>query len=315
MPTVPQAFGSYEELIASDQVDAIYMPLPTSLRKEWTLRAAAAGKHVICEKPCAASLAELEEMLEACQNNHVQFKDGVMFMHSRRLDSLRQVLDDPEAIGNIRRITSAFTFSAPPEFFTGNIRANPALEPQGCLGDLGWYCVSFSLWAMGWQMPTEVTGRILAQTQLPLGGAPLLTEFSGELLFREGISAGFFCSFLAQNQEWAHVSGTKGYLTVEDFVVPFDGDRVEFAINKHQFLKSGCEFKMAASVDRLSVAEHSQAHPDAQESNQFREFARQVRSGQLNKDWPEFALKTQTVMEACLASARRDSQPVAIEFA
>src|SRR5271170_5364629 len=64
--TTPAAFGSYEELLASPDVDAVYIPLPTGLRKEWVMRAAAAGKHVICEKPCAVSAGDLEEMISAC---------------------------------------------------------------------------------------------------------------------------------------------------------------------------------------------------------------------------------------------------------
>ncbi len=72
-----------------DEVDAVYMPLPTALRKQWVLRAAEAGKHVVCEKPCAASVADLQEMLTACRYNRVQFMDGVMFTHSRRMESLR----------------------------------------------------------------------------------------------------------------------------------------------------------------------------------------------------------------------------------
>src|SRR5450755_3981866 len=80
----PAALGSYEELIASSDVDAIYIPLPTGLRKEFVLRTAAAGKHILCEKPCATSLAELEEILAACKAHSVQFLDGVMFMHNPR---------------------------------------------------------------------------------------------------------------------------------------------------------------------------------------------------------------------------------------
>jgi predicted dehydrogenase len=308
MPAVPEAFGSYEELLASESVDAVYIPLPTGLRKEWVLRAASAGKHVVCEKPCAPNVPDLQEMLEACQRHKVQFLDGVMFMHSRRLEQMRVVLETPEAIGSIRRVTSAFTFAAPPEFFTGNIRADAALEPHGCLGDLGWYCIRFSLWAMRWQMPERVAGRILAQSERTEGSALTLTEFSGELLFKDGASAGFFCSFLAQNQEWAQISGTNGYLRVEDFVVPFDGHQIAFEVNNPQFVKSGCEFKMEPHLRHCTIDEHSQAHPDAQETNLFRTFADQVRSGRLNKDWPEWALKTQTVMEACLESARRNSQ-------
>jgi predicted dehydrogenase len=313
MTTVPQAFGSYEELLASKTVDAVYVPLPTGLRKEWVLRAAAAGKHVVCEKPCAPNRADLEEMIEACRRHGVQFIDGVMFMHSQRLGRMRQVLDDPETIGSIRRITSAFTFCAPPEFFTDNIRARPALEPHGCLGDLGWYCIRLSLWAVRWHMPYAVVGRILAQNDRPQNPTPVVTEFSGELLFQDGASAGFYCSFLAQNEEWAHVSGTKGCLHVEDFVVPFSGRETAFQVHNHQFLKSGCEFKMEPHETLFTVDEHSHGHATAQESNLFREFSNQVRSGRLNDEWPEFALKTQFVMDACLDSARRNSCVTSLE--
>src|SRR5258708_6778395 len=89
---VPAAFGSYEELLASNKVDALYIPLPTGLRKDWVVRAARAGKHVLCEKPCAASVTDLQEMLAACRMHGVQFMDGVMFMHSRRLERIRETL-------------------------------------------------------------------------------------------------------------------------------------------------------------------------------------------------------------------------------
>src|SRR5215831_10753239 len=76
--TEPAALGSYEELLASPHVDAVYIPLPTGLRKEWVLRAAKAGKHVVCEKPCGVSVAEVQEMTNACRKNRVQYLDGVM---------------------------------------------------------------------------------------------------------------------------------------------------------------------------------------------------------------------------------------------
>jgi predicted dehydrogenase len=195
MPCPPEPFGSYQELLDSRSVDAVYIPLPTGLRKEWVLRAAAARKHIVCEKPCAISVADLQEMIEACRRQRVQFLDGVMFMHSRRLEQVRAALDDSQAVGSIRRITSAFTFAAPSEFFGDNIRGNASLEPHGCLGDLGWYCLRFSLWAMDWKLPMQVTGKILAQHAMPNGSGPVLTEFSGELLFEQNVSAGFFVRF------------------------------------------------------------------------------------------------------------------------
>src|SRR5579863_9653475 len=68
----PQAVGSYAELLASREIDAVYVPLPTGIRKEWVVRAAEAGKHVVCEKPCAINDADLAEMLAVCQRHQVQ---------------------------------------------------------------------------------------------------------------------------------------------------------------------------------------------------------------------------------------------------
>jgi predicted dehydrogenase len=296
----PQAFGSYEELLASHEIDAVYVPLPTGMRKEWVLRAAATGKHVLCEKPCAVSVADLREMIEACRKHRVQFMDGVMFMHSRRMPRLREILDDGQSVGKVRRITSAFSFGAPPEFFSSNIRANPKFEPYGCLGDLGWYCIRFALWVMNWEMPKEVTGRILSSSQRDEGDDAVPTEFSGELFFKSGVNASFYCSFITENQEWANVSGTRGFVELQDFVLPFAGNELELNVRKNEFSKEGCDFRMQSHTQRIAIPEYGNSHPTAQESNMFRNFAAQILSGQLNEDWPEMALKTQEVMCRCL---------------
>jgi predicted dehydrogenase len=95
----PRAIGGYDEMIAADDLDAIYIPLPTGMRKDWVVKAANAGKHVMCEKPCAIDSEELETMTSACAANKVQFMDGVMYMHSDRMTKLREALDDPENVG------------------------------------------------------------------------------------------------------------------------------------------------------------------------------------------------------------------------
>ena len=310
MNTAPQALGSYEELLASKEVDAVYIPLPTGLRKEWVLRAAAAGKHIVCEKPCATSVADLREMLDACRRHRVQFMDGVMFMHSRRLECIRAVLNDAASIGETKRITTAFSFCADAEFFAGNIRANSVLEPFGCLGDLGWYNIRFALWALNEQLPRRVTGRILNEVAGPNSPSPVPTEFSGELLFDHGVSSGFYCSFLTHDEQWATISGTKGYLHVSDFVLPFFGNESSFQVSQSALVVAGCDFNMEARQRRCAVPEYSNSHRTAQETNLFRNFADQVRSGSLNDVWPEIVLKTQQVMNACLDSARAGSRPV-----
>jgi predicted dehydrogenase len=302
LETAPDAYGNYEALLSSD-VDAVYIPLPTGLRKEWVLRAAAAGKHVLCEKPCAVTLNDLKEMIDACRRNRVQFLDGVMFMHSQRLPRVREVLDDGQSVGSLRRITSAFSFGAPPEFFAANIRGDSHLEPHGCIGDLGWYCIRLSLWAMNWQVPKAITGRILSQTEGKSGRAGVPTEFSGEMIFDGNISASFYCSFITENQEWALLSGKRGYLHLPDFVLPFPGDNVNFTVFNHAFKSSGCDFRMEPNALPVTLPEHSHSHPTAQETNMFRNFADQVNSGKLNEDWPKWALLTQQAMAACLEAA------------
>lgn len=110
-PGGPVAAVSYEDLLKREDVDAVYIPLPTGIRAEWVQKAARAGKHVLCEKPCGSNLGEVLEMVSACKAANVQFMDGVMFMHSGRLPLVRQVLDDGTSVGNIRRITSQFSFA------------------------------------------------------------------------------------------------------------------------------------------------------------------------------------------------------------
>ena len=307
---VPQAFGSYEDLLTCNAVDAVYIPLPTGLRKEWVLRAAEAGKHVVCEKPCAPSVADLRLMVEACRSHGVQFMDGVMFMHSRRLELLRQVLNDGQSVGEVRRIASAFTFRQSPDFFAENIRTQSTLEPYGCLGDLGWYCIRFALWVGGWQMPHQVTGRLLSEHRRPDSPAAVPTAFCGELIFAGGVSADFYCSFLTETEQWARLSGTRGFLEVPDFVLPVAGTEVGFEVHHTSFQVRGCDFRIEDQARRFAVEEHSHGHASAQETNLFRNFADQVRSGQLNPVWPEAALKTQIVMSACLDSAHAEGRRV-----
>ncbi len=305
MAKIPRVASDYQDLLNSAEVDAVYIPLPTGLRKEWVIQVAQAGKHVLCEKPCATSVAELHEMVEACARNGVQFMDGVMFMHSGRLPKLRAVLDDGESVGKVRRISSAFSFGATPDFYTSNIRADAKLEPFGCLGDLGWYCIRLALWCMNWEMPVEVRGKVLSKMD-GSGQKAVPTEFSGELFFAGGVSSGFYCSFVAENQQWAHISGTKGYARFPDFVLPFDGKKVSFEVCRDEFSKDVCDFRMTPRCRQITSDEESQSRPNSQETNMFRTFAECVLSGKIDSHWPKIALQTQEVMEKLLDGAQSD---------
>lgn len=292
--TAPAAIESYQELLASRDVDAVYIPIPTGIRKEWVVRAAEAGKHVLCEKPCAATVADIREMIDACRRNRVQFMDGVMFMHNPRLRQIRHALEDAKSIGPIRRITSHFSFLGADDFRQTNIRSQGALEPLGCLGDLGWYCIRFALWAMNWRLPREVSGRTHSQHCNDHSSRPVPFDFSGELLFDNDASCGFFCSFLTAYANWAAVTGTLGHLRVPDFTLPARSNQGALEINGELSDNSG--------IDPLTT----------QEVNMVRAFAEQALSGKLREDWPDWALKTQIAVNACMDSARAE-QPVHLE--
>jgi predicted dehydrogenase len=230
--------------------------------------------------------------------------DGVMMMHSARLPKVREVLEDGQSIGQLRRMESTFSFCGGDEFLADNIRMNSTLEPDGCLGDLGWYSIRFMLWVMKWQMPDSITGRYLASQGRADSPDRVPTECSAELTWPGGVSGSFYCSFITADQQFMTLSGTKGYLHMPDFVLPFFGSEAGFDVTNSQFTVRGCDFNMEPRVRRVSVNEYSNSMPNAQEANLYRNFANQVRSGRLNTEWPESVLKTQQVMEAVVAAAK-----------
>ncbi|MCA9083402.1 MAG: Gfo/Idh/MocA family oxidoreductase [Planctomycetaceae bacterium] len=305
-----EAVGSYEELLQRSDINAVYVPLPTGLRTEWVCKAAAAGKHVMVEKPCGVTADDVHRMIDACRQHKVQFMDGVMFMHSARMAEIRKTLEDGTSVGTIRRIASQFSFCADEQWVGSNIRASSNLEPAGCLGDLGWYTIRMTLWTLNYEMPTEVRGRILHGAKRPDSPEDVPMEFQGELHFASGVSATFYNSFRNNHQQWVNISGTKGYLEVKDFVLPYFGNSVSFDVANHNFVIDGCRFNMEKHLRTVAVPEYSNNWPEAQEVNLFANFSGIVLSGKTVDHWPDIALKTQIVLDAALKSARNNGEPV-----
>ncbi len=125
-----------------------------------------------------------------------------------------------------------------------------------------------------------------------------------KIFFAGGVSSSFYCSFIGEHQQWVNVSGTKGYLYVDDFVLPFYGSEVGFEVSNAVFDLHGCEFNMEEHTRRLAVAEYSSGEPNAQETYLFRNFADLVLSGKADPKWGKIALQTQQVVDACLQSAQ-----------
>lgn len=309
-PVKPEALGSYEELLAREDIDAVYIPLPTGLRKEWVIRAAEAGKHVLVEKPVGCDAGDVEEILAACERCGVQFMDGVMFMHGKRLQQLRAAVD--EEVAPIRHIASQFSFLADTDFTQTNIRAHGKLEPLGCLGDLGWYNLRFTLWAMGEVEPLRATGRIHTETQASTDVPAVPLAFSGTLEFAGGVSASFYCSFTAAHAQWAVVSGEKGVLQLSDFVLPYAGEATEYTLTRARFEIDGCQANMHAGRETRQVEEPSNNAPGSQEAALFADFSQLVLDGRRDAAWGRISLLTQRALDACLRSAREGGAPVSL---
>ena len=302
----PKAVGGYETLLSQDDIDAVYIPLPTALRKQWVIAAAEAGKHVMCEKPCAIHHSDLREMIDACEKNGVQFMDGVMLMHTQRLSNLRPCLESK--IGDLLRVHSQLSFKGDQEFLDQNIRTDSSLEPLGCLGDLGWYNVRIALFAANWQMPHSVTAKSLNSLNRTNGenGVPL--SMSAELFFENGLSAGFYCSFEAHHQQWAVFSGTHGMIKLNDFVLPYSNEDLKFELHNPTFDIDACQFVMLENKQTISTAESGNNAVDSQEAKLFRYFSSIVNAGNIDPFWGEISMKTQCVVDACFESANSDGK-------
>lgn len=281
----PRALGSYEALLADPAIEAVYVPLPTGIRAPWVIQAAEAGKAVLCEKPCAASLGELRAMLDACAKAGVQFMDGVMFMHGARLPRILEAVKDAAGFGELRHVSSSFAFLGTPEFFRSNIRLDSTLEPYGCLGDLGWYCLRFALCIAEGRMPRSVSGRMHASGGRAGSAGTVPLRFSGELEYGTW-SAQFFCAFDTGIHQWAHIQGTLGGIRLDDFVLPSG---------------SGAAFWRAAQP--VPADEAPDPHPEGQATRLYRAFADRVRAGEPDPRWPEITWKTQVLLDAAFRSA------------
>jgi xylose dehydrogenase (NAD/NADP) len=202
---IARSFGSYDELLADPDVDAVYICLPNSLHHHWTMRSLAAGKHVICEKPYSTSASEVDEAHDRADATDLVLTEGFMWRHGP--NALRFVAELPR-IGDLRTIRSTFSFSIDSE---SDIRLSRELA-GGSLMDVGTYCVSASrliagrepIAAMGiaWPAPSGVDDR-----------------FSGILDFGDGVVATLTSGFHSDHSGIEAI-GADGSLWLDD---PFVG--------------------------------------------------------------------------------------------
>src|SRR5579884_3712182 len=179
---IPEAFGSYDQVLASGDVDAVYVSLPNSMHHQWTIAALRAGKHVLCEKPIASNSAEAEEMFEVARRQGRVLMEAFMYRsHPQTLAVIEAVRAG--AIGQVRLIRTSFCYRT--MRIAGNIRFDPKLA-GGALMDVGCYCTDFSRLIAGVE-PT----RVVATGQKHETG---VDEIAGAVLeFPNQITASFTC--------------------------------------------------------------------------------------------------------------------------
>jgi predicted dehydrogenase len=134
-----KAFASYEALLASEDIDAVYISLPNSLHAEWIIKAAEAGKHVLCEKPLTSNVTEAQHAVRACEKAGVLLMEAFMYRHHPQHTLVKELITGGD-IGELNTIRSRFTFYLPP---SNNVRWQRTLA-GGALMDIGCYCINVS---------------------------------------------------------------------------------------------------------------------------------------------------------------------------
>lgn len=307
-PAETKIYASYQGLLDDEAVDAVYIPLPTALHVEWVLKAAEKKKHVLLEKPLSITIEDLEKIISACEKQGIQLMDGTMWMHHPRADKMKEVLNNKQLFGDLVEIHSAFVVPMPSAFFTEDIRVNPELDALGALGDLGWYCARAFLWATSYELPASVTALPGAK----LNGAGVILSCGACLLWKDGRTATFHCSFLTNMTMSLVLHGTTGTIEVDDFVIPFKEDVAKFR------LRTGSKF---GPLDTSWIEENKayEVHTSLpQECLMIQKFSTLVKgirdgSGTSDPSWFMIARKTQQVLNAVKSSIEKGYTTVALQ--
>ena len=204
---IERAHGSYDELLADAELDAVYIALPCALHHEWTMRALAAGRHVLCEKPYTRRPEEVDEAWDEAERRGLVLTEAYMWRHSEQTALLRELLP---SIGELQSAHAVFTF---PLMRDDNVRLDPELG-GGALLDVGCYCISAARLVTG-EEPEEVHG----ERWLGRGGVD--ERFAATLRFPSGVVATLQCGFTGGPLNAIEVVGSEGWLRVpQAFVNP-----------------------------------------------------------------------------------------------
>ena len=206
-------YSTYDEVLRDPEVDAVYIPLPNSMHREWTLKAAEQGKHVLCEKPIALNAAESREMIAACASHGVTLMEAFMYRYTHRTRKVLEVLRSG-TLGDIKFVSSTFRYLLTNR---SSIKVQAELG-GGSLYDVGCYPVNF----VG-MVTDEIAGAGPGKALLPesvcakvvrAGGVDMI--FSGLMKYPSGLIASVNSGFNAQRRLFSEIVGTSGALEIPD---------------------------------------------------------------------------------------------------
>jgi predicted dehydrogenase len=278
---IPNAHGSYEALLADPDVDAVYIPLPNHLHLEWTLAAARAGKHVLCEKPLALTSADAERMVAACEEASVQLMEAFMYRLHPSWVAVRELVGAGR-IGQLMAVQSWFSYYNDDPTNIRNIRAMGG----GALYDIGCYCINLSR-VLFRREPSRVRGAIIRDPQT---GDDVLT--SGILEFGAGM-ASFTCSTRTETDQRVHIYGTRGRISIGiPFNIPPDRPTEVFLTASDPAGRPHTERLLFDTADPYTVEAET--------------FAAMVLDGQPSPFPPRDAVANLVVMEQIVADAEAD---------
>jgi len=277
---IPRAHGSYEALLADPDVDAVYIPLPNHRHLEWTIAAARAGKHVLCEKPLALTPADAEQMVGASEQAGVVLMEAFMYRLHPSWIAVREML----AAGRIGRLQAVQSWFSYYNDDPRNIR-NIADAGGGALYDIGCYSVNLSRMLFGAE-PERVEAAIVRDPDMEID---VIT--SALLVFPGGGQATFTCSTRSESDQRVHIVGTEGLISIG---IPFNipPDRPT-----HVFVTQGGDPPVAPNVERhtFAIADPYGVEADA--------FARAVLDGAPVPTPPADAVANLRVIERIFAAA------------
>lgn len=207
---IPKAYGSYEALLADSEIDAVYIPLPNHLHKEWTIKAAQAGKHILCEKPIALDEKEAAEMVAVCQEENVVLAEAFMYRHQQRYLDIKARIQAGE-IGEVRGIHGVFTFDS--SGAAGNIRFTKEWG-GGSIFDVGCYPISAARFLLD-EEPVAVTAHAFFSPEH--GDVDMMA--SGLMEFSNGVALTFDCGMWAAGRNRLEILGTKGRILLQNAFV------------------------------------------------------------------------------------------------